>query len=143
MKVLCTVTVALALSCGGSNPTPLTRPAEARDTVGELQAPKPNFSPTPAARTLGAWLEAFNSEDEARIKEFVATYTYPTPDELVALRRQTGGFALITLSLESERQARFVFKAKESPTHFRGWLRVKDTDPALIEIFELEAVPPE
>lgn len=143
MKVLCGATLAFAISCGGPAPTPTSRPAKAADPpVGKLQAPRARFPPTHAGKTLGAWFDAFNSGDAARIREFAATYKYPAPDELVALREQTGGFELMGLEMKWDLEAQIVVKEKKSATQVVGWLRVKDADPAVIEMFELEAVPP-
>jgi len=143
MKVLSRVVFALALSCGGTSPSPVSQPAKAPDPpVGKLEAPRARFPPTHAGKTLAAWFEAFNSGDEARIKEFAVTYKYPALDELVALREQTGGFQLIALAMGWELEARFVLEEKNSATQVVGWLQVKDADPAVIEMFELEAIPP-
>lgn len=143
MKALCTVTLALVLSCGGSAPPPASQPARAPDPpVGKLEAPKPRFGPTPAGKVMGALFEAFNSGDEARIKEFAATYKYPAPDELVALREQTGGFELVALGMGWDFEAGVVLKEKKGATQVVGWLQVKDADPPVIDMFELEAIPP-
>lgn len=143
MKVLCTIALALALACGGTNHPPVSQPAKAPDPpVGKLAAPKPRFPPTHAGKTLGAWFDAFNCGDEARIKEFGATYKYPAADTLVALREQTGGFELVTLAMDWDLEARFVLKEKNSATQVVGWLQVKASDPAVIEMFALEALPP-
>jgi len=144
MKVFCTATLALAISCGGGpTPQPVARPARAPDPpIGKLEAPRPRFPPTPAGKTMRAWFDAFNSGDEVRIREFADTYKYPKPDELVAFRKRTGGFELINLGAVWELEMRFVVKEKNSSTKVLGRLRVKDADPAVIEMFELEAIPP-
>jgi hypothetical protein len=142
MRVFGTVALALALSCGGRPPPDPASPAASDPPVGKLEAPVARFPPTPAGKTMGAWWDAFNSGDEARIREFAATYKYPSPDELVALRNQSGGFQLTLLEMEYELALRFVVKEKKSPTTVAGWLRVKDGDPAVIEMFELEVIPP-
>ena len=144
MKVFCTIMLALAISCrGGTTPQSASRPARAPDPpVGKLEAPKPRFPPTPAGKTMRAWFDAFNSGDEVRIKEFAATYNYPKPDELVAFRKRTGGFELITLGTVWGLEVKFVVKEKNSPTKVVGRLRVTDTDPAVIETLELDVAPP-
>src|SRR5262245_21206564 len=143
MKVFCTATLALAISCGGGpTPQPVARPARAPDPpIGKLAAPRPRFPPTPAGKTMRAWFDAFNSGDEVRIEEFAATYKYPKPDELVAFRKRTGEFELISLGTVWELEVRFVVKEKNGPTKVVGRLRVKDTEPAVIETLELEARP--
>lgn len=145
MKNLHAAAVSIGLSCSGHGPpTPAAHPAQAPDpAVGKLDAPKPNFSPTPAAKVLGAWFDAMNSGDDTRIREFAALYRYPSPDELIELRKRSGGFQLVTLALGWELEARFVGKEKAGAGQVIGWLQVKDTSPPVIGHFELEAVPPE
>lgn len=145
MKTLCAFAVSIALSCSGhAPPTPAERPAQAPDpAVGKLDAPKPNFSPTPAAKTLGAWFEAINSGDDAPFREFAAAYKYPAPDELIELRKKSGGLQLVTLALGWELEARFVAQEKSGPRQIVGWLHVTHTDPPVLERFEMEAVPRE
>ncbi len=97
---------------------------------------------TAAGKTLAAWLDAFNSGDAPRMKDFVAQYKYPDGDELVPFREQTGGFDVLAIDKSEPRSLRFVVKEKASPTQAVGWLRVKDGDPAVIDAFTLLAIPP-
>src|SRR2546423_1043913 len=135
MKAFSAVTLVLAVSCSGSPPhmpAPASLgPAEA-EAVGELEPPRLLFPPTPAGKTLGAWFDAFNSGDEARIKEFASMYMYSAPEDLATLRNQTGGFDIVSVETSWRLALRFVVKEKSGPTSAVGGLRVKDTDPALI-----------
>jgi len=143
MKAFATVGLILAIACGSSLPKPPKPSKPDPEPVGELEAPKPKFPPTPAGKTFVAWLDAFNSGDEARMRAFAATYKYPVPDNLATLRNQTGGFDVISLKAGWELELRFVVKAKKSPTTAAGRLRVKNGHPAVIETFELDAIRPE
>lgn len=144
MNVSCTVTLTLALSCCASTSPPASQPARAPDpAVGRLEAPRPHFGTTPVGKVISAWYEAFNSGDEARIREFASTYKYPAPDELIALRNQTGGLQITTLALAWEIDARFVATEKSSSAQVVGWIQVKDIDPPVIDMFELAAIPPD
>jgi hypothetical protein len=106
------------------------------------RAPKPVIPDTAAGRTMSAWLDAFNSGDEPRMEEFAARYKYPEPEAIVPFRVQTGGFELINVQNSEPLYVTFVVQEKNSPLQAVGWLRVKDEDPAVIDMFTLLAIPP-
>jgi hypothetical protein len=83
-----------------------------------------------------------NSGDEPRMKEFTARYNYPEPDAGVRFRAQTGGFELIAVHTSKLLYVTFTVREKNTPTEAVGWLKVKSGDPAVIDMFELLAIPP-
>jgi retinol-binding protein 3 len=121
-----------------TTPDPPIAPAP----VAKPEPPKSIIPQTPAGKTLSAWLEAFNSGDEPRIKEFAARYKYPDSDELVPFRAQTGGFELISIGKSERLELSFQAKEKNGPLQAAGWIRVKDGDPPTIELFDMLAIPP-
>jgi hypothetical protein len=151
------IALVLGIACGATRPpAPSPSPASSETSVAKQEtAPdepkatsKPVIPDTLAGRTLSAWLEAFNSGDEPRMKEFTARYGYvkrrrhfrgdPEPD---AGRGQTGGFELIAVQKSDPLFIAFTVQEKNLSTQAVGWLKVKDGDPAVIEMFELLAIP--
>jgi retinol-binding protein 3 len=98
---------------------------------------------TPAGHTLGAWLDAFNSDDRARLQSYLAKYDPKKPvDQEVAFRDQTGGFELLGIDKSERLHIEFRVKEKGSPTVGIGKLEVTDADPPLVATFSLRAIPP-
>jgi hypothetical protein len=98
---------------------------------------------TPAGHTFGAWLDAFNSGDRARIQTYIAKYDPSTPlDGEVAFRDQTGGLELLGIDKSERLLIEFRVKEKGSPTTAVGKLEVTDADPAVVVTFNLRAIPP-
>jgi hypothetical protein len=98
---------------------------------------------TPAGHTLGAWLDAFNSGDRARLQSYLAKYDPTKPvDAEVAFRDQTGGFELLGIDKSERLRIEFRVKEKGSPTVGLGKLEVADADPAVVVTFGLRAIPP-
>jgi hypothetical protein len=98
---------------------------------------------TPAGKALSAWLDAFNSADEARLQTFVATYKGDMPAPvLLAFRQNTGGFDLISIEKSDRAEIEFVVKEKQSPTTAVGWLKLKSADPPEIATLRVVAIPP-
>ncbi len=99
MKGSGVVALALVASCGSSPPPPArvaaSPPAAAPPVAKPAEPPKPVIPETAAGKTMAAWLDAFNSGDAPRMKEFVARYAYPDGDEIVPFREETGGFDVI------------------------------------------------
>lgn len=140
-------------SCAGGGGKPVARPGPATsgavvatpaappaaDKV-QIEATAPD---TPAGKTLAAWLEAFNSADEARVQAYVERYKHPNPARgMLELREMTGGFTLIAIQKSAPREVRFVVREQGSPATAMGWLTVKDGDPAEVASFRVEVIPP-
>ncbi len=98
---------------------------------------------TPAGHTLGAWLDAFNSGDRARLQSYLAKYYPKKPvDQEIAFRDRTGGFELLGIDRSERLRIEFRVKEKGSPTVGLGKLEVADADPAVVVTFGLRAIPP-
>lgn len=106
-------------------------------------AAAPEIPDTPAASTLAAFLDAYNSGGAARIDAFIKTHKLDTPIGLTQFREQTGGFDLLTI--EKSEPMRIVFRVKErnSPTQAIGKMDVAGGEPPMITTFWLYAVPPD
>jgi hypothetical protein len=108
-----------------------------------LADPAPAALPdTPAGRALGAWLDAFNSGDRARIETFVQTHsTLQSPDGVLRLRDLTGGFDL--LAIEASLPADVIFRVHERSTHSEaiGRLKVNASEPPLVTGLRVFPVP--
>jgi retinol-binding protein 3 len=105
--------------------------------------PQTNIPAGPAGETLKAWLEAFNSNDRAKIESYCQKYDpKEAPDRMLSFRNQTGGFELLQI-LKSERtHLEFVVKEHNSDTRAVGDLEVRDADPPAVVQFGLRALPP-
>jgi hypothetical protein len=98
---------------------------------------------TPAGHTLGAWFDAFNSGDRARIQAYLLKYEPNKPlDATIAFRNQTGGFELLGIDKSERLHIEFRVKEKAGPTTALGKIDVSDADPAVVVTFGLRAVPP-
>jgi hypothetical protein len=98
---------------------------------------------TPAGRTLGEWLDAFNSGDRAKVESYVKTIDpSQSVDGMLAFHNQTGGFDLLSIESSDPLHVRFRVKEKRSETTGLGSMIVKDGQPATVESFGLRAMPP-
>jgi D-alanyl-D-alanine carboxypeptidase len=106
------------------------------------QAALPN---TPAGRALIEWLEAFNSGDRDRMAAFQQQYGVQAPptDALVAFRKQTGGFDLLSVTKSEPLHVEFVVKERNSATRANGKLDVTASVPARVTGPMLTALPPD
>jgi ketosteroid isomerase-like protein len=107
------------------------------------KSPPPAIPDTPAGHTLKAWLEAFNSADEAQVKEYVTKYKHPNPPgAMLAFRKQTGGFDLVSIVKSERLHIEFMVQEKGGTTRALGKLDVKDGDPAEVADVGVRAIPP-
>jgi hypothetical protein len=98
---------------------------------------------TPAGHTLQAWLDAFNSDDRAKVEAYVKTVDKSENVEgMMSFRGQTGGFELIGIESSEPLHLRFRVKEKGGPTTALGNLLVKDGQPPTVVTFGLSALPP-
>jgi retinol-binding protein 3 len=98
---------------------------------------------TPAGHTLQAWLDAFNSDDRAKVEAYVKTVdNSENVDGMMSFRGQTGGFELIGIESSEPLHLRFRVKEKGGPTTALGNLLVKDGQPPTVATFGLSALPP-
>ena len=106
-------------------------------------AQQPAIPGTPAGRTLQAWLDAFNSGDRTKIKNYVKTIDpSQNADGMIGFRGHTGGFDLLSIDSSEPLRIRFRVKEKNSDTTGIGDLLVKDGNPSTAVSFGLRALPP-
>jgi retinol-binding protein 3 len=97
---------------------------------------------TPAGKTLGAWLDAFNSGDRAKVEAYVKKYEPDqAPDRMLAFHDQTGGFDLLSIESSEPLLIKFRVKEKASATVGIGSIHLKDAQSGVIENFSLQAIP--
>jgi retinol-binding protein 3 len=110
--------------------------------AGCVSSQPPAIPDTPAGHVLGAWLEAFNSGDRARIQAYLAKYEPSKQlDPTVAFRQQTGGFDLLGIDKSDRLAIEFRVKEKAGATTAVGKIEVKETSPSEVT-FSLRAIPP-
>ena len=91
---------------------------------------------TPAGQALGAWLDAFNSDDRARQESFNRSFAWGTNlDELATWRAETGGYELLDIYASDRTTVFFRVKARAAGTEEVG--RVSVTTKAPFEVTEL------
>ena len=107
------------------------------------KGPPPAIPDTPAGHTLRAWLEAFDSADEAKMKDYVARYKHPaSAGQMLSFSKQTGGFDLVTIEKSEPLHIEFTVQERGGPTRALGKLDVKAGDPAQVAGFFVRAMPP-
>jgi retinol-binding protein 3 len=98
---------------------------------------------TPAGEALGAWLDAFNSADTARIGAYFRRYE---PEETwggeLGFREQTGGFDLLTIERSEPRHLEFMVRERNSPMTAYGVFDVSSTEPLRVKTRRLQAMGP-
>jgi hypothetical protein len=106
--------------------------------IGQTSVPD-----TPAGKALGAWLEAFNSGDRAKVEAYVKQYDpEKSPERMLAFHDQTGGFELLAIEGSEPLVIKFRVKEKASSTVGIGSIQVKDAQSGAVESFSLRAIPP-
>src|SRR5262249_8947870 len=111
--------------------------------IPQAFATPPAIPDTPAGHTLRAWLQAFNSSDEAQVKAYCEKYDHPNPpEEMLAFRQRTGGFELVGVDQSQLLHIEFRVKEKGSPTMAMGMIDLKNGDPPRIAAFRLRRIPP-
>jgi hypothetical protein len=101
-------------------------------------ASAPSIPDTPAGHALGAWLDAFNSGDRARIESFEKAHApWLTLDAEMGLRAHNGGYDL--LSIDQNDKLWIVFRTREraSSVEIIGRLIVRSYDPDHITLLSL------
>jgi CubicO group peptidase (beta-lactamase class C family) len=96
---------------------------------------------------LTAWLDAFNSGDVARVREFdrvhgrPAGQPAPPPQATVAFREQTGGFKLIRFEKQEPRAAIALLQERDGDTIARLEMTVSEAEPPQVVSRRLMAIP--
>jgi hypothetical protein len=97
----------------------------------------------PAGRTLRAWLEAFNSGDQAQMEAYCRKYdAKQSASGMMSFRNMTGGFDLLQIAKSERLHLDFLVKERNSDTRAIGSLDVRDAEPAQVIAFGLRAIPP-
>ena len=97
---------------------------------------------TPAGKVFGAWLDAFNSGDRAKMEAYIKTYDpQQSVERMTGFRNQTGGFDLLAIEASEPLLIRFRVKEKATPTVGIGSIQLKDAQSASVESFRLRAIP--
>jgi len=98
---------------------------------------------TPAAHTLQAWLDAFNSSDRAKVEAYVKTLD-PTQsvDGILSFRSQTGGFDLQSIESSEPLHIRFLVKGRSDGITALGSLILNDSQPPKVANLSVRALPP-
>lgn len=98
---------------------------------------------TPAGRTLTAWLDAFNSGDQAKIDAYIKNHDpKSTADFFHNFHSQTGGFNLLSIESSEPLQIKFRVQEKASTTVAIGNILLDPAEPHLVQNFGLRAIPP-
>jgi Peptidase family S41/N-terminal domain of Peptidase_S41 in eukaryotic IRBP len=104
----------------------------------------PAIPDTPAGRTLGSWLDAFNSGDSARIKAFDDTHApWLALDRAMELRAHSGGYDVLGIDKSEKLWITFSAREKATATPISGTLVVKPDDPDAISLLLLNPAGPE
>ena len=97
---------------------------------------------TPAGRVLSATLAAWNSGDRSRIAAYVKRYRADDPhgpdvliDHMLDVRRETGGFELVTIVRSAPLVIEYVINARSTPQTWFTSLEVTDEKlPRVVEM---------
>jgi hypothetical protein len=98
---------------------------------------------TPAGAALRAWFDAFNSADSTRIAAFLRTYESDVPvNNLLAFRRSTGGFDLLSIERSAPRHIEFFVRERGGPMTAVGEVELPATGQGPIVGPSLQALGP-
>lgn len=106
------------------------------------QSPPP-IPDTPVGRVFGAWLDAFNSGDRARIESFIGTYHSPQNiEQEMFARKGSEGFDLLAIDKQDKTHLVVRLKEKASPLEVVAFVDIKDGASPTVTKFNLYAAPP-
>ncbi|WP_161966129.1 S41 family peptidase [Steroidobacter cummioxidans] len=113
--------------------------------VSPAHSEQESIPDTPAGRVLAAWLEAFNSGDQARIGAYQQQYE-PTSglplDAMMSFRARTGGFDIVAIKKTEPLYIEFLVKERASDTRGIGRFDVTSSSPPKVATSGLRAIPP-
>jgi len=97
---------------------------------------------TPAGRVLSAFLDAFNSGDRSRVTAYVKRYQADNPhgvdvliDHILEIRREIGGFDLVSVDRAEPFAIDFVVNARSTPQTWSVSLEVTgEKSPRVVEL---------
>jgi len=97
---------------------------------------------TPAGRALSAWIDAFNTGDQAKIDAYIKNFDpRETSDFFHDFRARTGGFDLLSIDSSEPLQIKFRVKEKASATVALGNILLNPAQPHKVANFGLRAIP--
>jgi retinol-binding protein 3 len=97
---------------------------------------------TPAGHVLAAWLQAFNSGDQAQLDAYYHKYDpSKSASDIMPFRKQTGGFELLQILKSEPLHLEFLVKECLSDTRALAKLDLKDASGQVAN-FSLRALPP-
>lgn len=141
------VVLVVGVCCSSARGSGTKSPAEpalpAKPPVAQTQEPAagPVLADSPAGKAFKAWLEVFNSGDEARLRAFAEQHK--SPDIVnIRFRQMTGGFDLLSIEKSERLELTVVVKEKASPKTAVGWFKITDTDPPEIVTLNFLLIPP-
>ncbi|HUQ06792.1 MAG TPA: S41 family peptidase [Kofleriaceae bacterium] len=149
------VALMFSMSCGrgGSTPPPAGPSAEASaaspapttttPTPTTVDTPAgPIIPDTPAGKAFRAWLEVFNSGDEAALTAFGVAHKAPDIVDF-GFRQMTGGFDLVAVQKSEPLALTVVVKERGGNALTAvGWFKLKSAEPLEIASLAFAAVPP-
>jgi hypothetical protein len=99
---------------------------------------------TPAGRTLAAWLEAFNSGDQALMTAYIDKHgsADQTAEAMLRFRTQTGGLELLGIDNSEPLAIEYRVQERARPTQGVGRLVVAEGEPSRVTRNLLRAIPP-
>lgn len=112
--------------------------------VVQAAQPTPTIPDTPAGRTLGAWLKAFDSGNKQTFQEFMKTYEpnhLARVDDLMAFRAMTGGFDLRKIESSTPEKITALVQEHLSDQFARFVIQVGPAAPSRIVNASLIAIP--
>ena len=140
------VVFAVGISCASSGPPPQPTAPSPAPVPAASAPPEPAPEPaplaipdTPAGQTFAAWLDAFNSGDDARMEAFAARHKHAIDPKF---RAMTGGFEVVSVEASEPLRLTVVVQEKARPAKAVAWLTVRDAQPAEVESFQVALIPP-
>ena len=89
---------------------------------------------TPVGHVLGAWLDAFNSDDRARVEDFHRTHALPwPPSDTAKWRAETGAYDLLEVYSGDKANVFFRVKARATAVEEVGWLKVSGAESEIVK----------
>jgi hypothetical protein len=102
--------------------------------VACAESPPAKLPATPAGRALSEWLEAFNSDDHARMDAFSRSWSWDANAHGIAQwQSDVGGYDLLDVYTNDESYILFRLKTRTNEQEEFGKLRLKSIDPPVID----------
>ncbi len=96
---------------------------------------------TPAGRTMGAWLEAFNSGDRLRLDDYFKKYDPEKhADDFMGFRDRVRGFELLSIEKSEPRRIVILLKERNSEGRALAKFQVNDSDPPQVTSSEVRGI---